>query len=113
VSACELGVGKAAMNDPVYTVKQASKKTSINNNSNNIAADVTSENQSFMINFREEFTGNVSIFDLSGKRISSVNFAQAKGGRLIDGLNLASGLYLVHFETNDKTEIKKVIYNNQ
>ncbi len=113
ISVCEEGVGKVIKsNQNQYTTKRILKNMSIDNN-DEIIADIISENQSFVINFKSDFTGNISIFDLSGKQITSENFVQAKGRHLIDGLNLVNGMYIVRFETNDKTFVKKVIYNNQ
>jgi alpha-amylase len=65
------------------------------------------------IHLTRETNLEIKIFDLLGKEISTIINSKFKEGSYsftIDGSNLSSGIYLLRVKTNEKTQMKKIIF---
>lgn len=78
-------------------------------NTNNLR--IYSVLSNIIIEFNKDSEASVSIFDLKGSMIKSVNTKATAGENLEIGLENVKGIYIVKVVTPEQTEIRKVILN--
>jgi hypothetical protein len=102
-SACDIGVGK--IEKPTHSIVEQFSKEELKKES---LVDIFYQNKSITVNFMQPFSGEISIFDLNGKKIVSKAVVNSNGEHLFDASNFENGLYIVYLRNSKQSIVKKI-----